>query len=348
MTTDTIIYQSSRKNNQNSDASLITEITETKNNWWQSNNISSRQAFGEELTRLARRHPEVTAAVVDCRESLYLEKMSQILPEQFVELGVAEQNLAGVAAGLAMAGNKVFAAGFAAFNPGRNWEQIRVSIVEQNLPVIVVGSHAGLATGPDGATHQALEDLALTRVLPRMRVIVPADAAQTIKVLQALVEEKQTIPTYLRLTREASPPVTNNYSDFAIGQAQELRSGDDITLIASGLTVALAFGVAQELEKKHGFQARVINLHTLKPLDTIAIDQAAHQTRVIVTIEDHQIIGGLGGAVAEFLATLSHHAPLVTIGVKDSFGETGTWQELWDKHGLSVSHICQEITTKLN
>ena len=309
--------------------------------------ISMRQAFGEEVTRLARIHPEVMVTTVDCRASLYLEEMAKILPFQFVEVGVAEQNLAGVSAGLAMAGNKVFATGFAVFNPGRNWDQIRVSIVEQNLPVIIVGSHAGLATGPDGATHQALEDLALTRVLPQMRVIAPADAEQTRQIVKILIEEKHTPPTYLRLPREAEEIVTSG-QNFAIGQAQELQAGEDITLIGSGLTVALALETARVLEKEDNLSVRIINLHTLKPLDTITLDQIAHHSKVIVTLEDHQIIGGVGGAVAEFLATLEHHAPLVMIGVEDSFGETGTKTELWEKYGLNVAHIRQKVLAKLS
>jgi transketolase len=248
---------------------------------------------------------------------------------------VAEQNLVTVGSGLSAMGKIPFVSSYAAFSPGRNWEQIRTTICLNDRPVKIVGSHAGVSVGPDGATHQMLEDIALMRVLPNMVVIVPCDAREAEKATIAMAADKR--PNYLRLAREASPVITTEDAPFEIGKAYVLERGSDVTILACGTMVYQALVAAEKLYKD-GIEAEVINVATIKPLDKEIILASVRKTGCVVTAEEAQINGGLGGAVAELLAE-EHPAPMVRIGMKDHFGESGEPNELLTHFGLDAKHI---------
>jgi transketolase len=256
-------------------------------------------------------------------------------PERFVEIGIAEQHLIGAACGMAHAGKVAFAASFAVFNPGRSWDQIRVSGCYSDANIKIYGGHAGLTVGEDGATHQALEDIAILRVIPKMTVIVPADAIEMRKATIAAAKTRG--PVYLRGGREKMEQVTTEETPFRIGEAVTLREGKDVTIIACGIMVREAMLAADDLAKR-GVNARVIDMHTIKPIDENAIVRAADETGCIVTAEEHQITGGLGSAVAEVL-TAKYPAPLERVGMQDRFGESGTAPALLDKYGLRAKNI---------
>jgi len=256
-------------------------------------------------------------------------------PARFVEIGVAEQNLVTVGAGLAAMGKIPFVSSYAAFSPGRNWEQIRTTICLNERAVKIVGSHAGVSVGPDGATHQMLEDIALMRVLPKMVVIVPCDAVEAEKATLAMAEDPR--PNYLRLAREASPVITSADAPFEIGKAYVLERGTDVTIIACGTMVYQALVAAEKLYKA-GIEAEVINVPTIKPLDTETILKSVRTTGCVVTAEEGQIAGGLGGAIAELLGE-EHPVPIIRIGMKDHFGESGEPNELLKHFGLDAKHI---------
>jgi transketolase len=258
-------------------------------------------------------------------------------PDRFFQVGVAEQNMMGIAAGLALSGKIPFTASYATFSPGRSWDQLRVSVAYTQANVKVVGAHAGLSVGPDGATHQALEDLAITRVLPNLTVVVPCDYQQTIKAVHALAAIEG--PCYLRFGRTATPAFTTVDSPFRIGKIEVLRDGDDLTILACGPLVYEALLAAEQLHT-HQVEARVLNCHTVKPLDVPAVIAAAQQTGAIVTVEEHQIHGGLGGAVAE---TLAQHAPapVEIVAMPNQFGESGPPKELLTKFGLTAPAIVE-------
>src|SRR3989344_3316692 len=296
---------------------------------------ATRQGFGEGLLAAAKLDPNIVALCADLTGSLNMTDFQAAFPDRFFQVGVAEQNMAGVGAGLALSGKTVFISSFAAFNPGRNWEQIRVSIGYNNANVKVIGSHAGLSVGEDGATHQALEDLATMRVIPNMSVISPADGLEAKKATLAIARKKG--PFYLRLCRAKTPLFTSPEAKFVIGQAQVLQPGRDLTLIATGPLVYEALAASLALAKL-GLKAGVINLHTVKPIDQQAIVKAAKATGAIVTIEDHQAYGGLGSAVAEVLVK---HCPVPQefVAFKDTFGESGQPAELFHKYGLDAKHI---------
>lgn len=301
---------------------------------------ATRDGYGRGILAAAEKYPEVMALCADLDESVRLIDFKKQFPERFVQVGVAEQNLAGVAAGLALSGAIPFAASFAAFNPGRNWDQIRVSICYSNLNVKIIGGHAGLTVGEDGATHQVLEDLALMRTLPNMTVVVPCDALQTELATLALAEHRG--PAYLRLSRMNTPDLTTGLN-FELGKAQLLRPGMDLTIFATGNMVALALRAAQTLQIQN-LQTQVINLHTIKPIDVQAIVTAANQSGVIVTAEEHQIAGGLGSAVAEVVVSqlgnkIQQPTVIEMVGVRDSFGESGTAQAVMEKHDLTAEAI---------
>ena len=302
-------------------------------------NKATREGFGLALTELAADNPEVMAICADLRTSLCLDDFATRFPQQYVEVGVGEQNMAGVAAGLAMNGRTVFAASFAAFNPGRNWEQVRVSVCLQNLNVKIVGSHAGLATGEDGATHQSLEDLAITTVLPNMTVVVPADFNQAQRATRVLALE-HVGPAYLRLSRLKTPTFTNLNQPFKLGRADILREGGDLTIVACGLMVERAMAAAAILAAQHQLEATVINCHTLKPLDQETLLAAAQKTPLFVTAEEHQLIGGLGSIIATFLAT-HHPLPIEMVGVRDTFGKSGSGEELLNRYHLNAEAIVE-------
>lgn len=298
--------------------------------------ISTRDGFGEGLVLAGRKNKKVVVLSADLTESTRCLPFKNKFPERFIQLGVAEQSMASIAAGLALAGKIPFMTGYAVFSPGRNWEQIRTNIALQNTNVKIIGSHAGLNVGPDGATHQMLEDIALTRVLPNMTVIVPCDFEEAKKATVATA--KIVGPVYLRLTREASPIFTNSSTPFKVGRAEIFHKGNDATIIAAGPILFEALKAAVNLKQKNGINIRVINCHTIKPLDKKTILAAAKQTGAIVTVEEHMVAGGLGSTVAEFLAA-NYPVPIEFIGVKDSFGESGKPDELMKKYGLTAKDI---------
>jgi transketolase len=256
-------------------------------------------------------------------------------PDRFIEIGVAEQNLVTVGAGLAAVGKIPFVSSYAAFSPGRNWEQIRTTICLNDRPVKVIGSHAGVSVGPDGATHQMLEDIALMRVLPNMVVIAPCDSVEAEKATLAMAADDR--PNYLRLAREATPIITTDQTPFEIGKAYVFEEGADVTLIATGTMTYHALKAAEQLYKD-GIEAEVVHVPTIKPLDTDTILKSVRKTGAVVTAEEGQIIGGLGGAIAELLA---EHCPtpMARIGMQDRFGESGAPDELMTHFGLDAKHI---------
>ena len=294
-----------------------------------------RKGFGKGLLEAGRRNINVVAACADLTDSTQMSLFAKEFPERFIEIGVAEQNLVTVGSGMAAMGKIPFVSSYAAFSPGRNWEQIRTTICLNNQPVKVVGSHAGVSVGPDGATHQMLEDIALMRVLPNMVVIAPCDSVEAEKATLAMASHPQ--PNYLRLAREATPIITSKDTPFEIGQAQVFREGSDITLIATGTMTYQALLAAKELQRD-GVSAEVIHVATIKPLDTETILKSVKKTGAAVTAEEGQIIGGLGGAIAETLSE-NYSAPLKRIGMKDHFGESGSPDQLLEHFGLDAKHI---------
>ncbi len=301
--------------------------------------VPVRQGFGEGLVDAADKNPNVVTLCCDLTDSTKSADFAKKYPERFVEIGVAEQNMAGVAAGMAASGKIPFITSYAVFNPGRNWDQIRVSICYSENNVKIMGAHAGISVGPDGATHQALEDMAIMRVLPNMTVIAPADYWEARKATRALAELKG--PGYMRFGREKLPVITTEKTPFKIGRAEVLREGKDVAVVACGPLVYEALLAARQLEKK--VSVMVINSHTIKPLDSKTILAAATKCKALVTAEEHQINGGLGSAVAEVLAE-NYPVPLQRVGVRDSFGESGKPDELMDKYGLRAKNIIQAIS----
>jgi transketolase len=300
---------------------------------------ATRDGFGQGLWELGRAEPRVVALCADLTESLRMEKFAKDFPERFFQVGVAEQNLAGVAAGLALAGKIPFMGSYAVFSPGRNWDQIRVSIAYSQANVKIIGGHAGLTVGPDGATHQALEDLALMRVLPQMTVVVPADSEQARQATLALA--RLVGPAYLRLSRQPTPALSIK-SVFKLGQAQIIYAGDQprLTLLACGPILVNVLAAARQLAAG-GLETIVINCHTIKPLDQKTLVAAAKATGRVLTIEEHQISGGLGSAVAELLAE-KYPVRLKRLGVNDSFGESGQPAELLKKFHLDTDSIIEQ------
>ena len=293
-----------------------------------------RDGFGEGLMELGKENENVVALCADLTDSDRMADFRDTWPDRFVECGIQEQNMMGVASGMALVGKIPFVGSFAVFSPGRNWDQLRVSVCYSERNVKIYGGHAGITVGEDGATHQALEDIAITRVLPNMTVIVPADSNQ---MRQATVAAGSVNgPVYLRGGRPKKTQVTKN-APFVIGKALPMRSGRDVTIIACGIMVHEALLAAEELQKEK-IDAEVICMHTIKPLDVHAIVDAAHLTGCIVTAEEHQVHGGLGSAVSEALAE-HFPVPLEIVGVKDMFGESGTGEALQDKYGLRATDI---------
>lgn len=294
-----------------------------------------RKGFGRGLLAAGKQDDNVVAACADLTDSTQMSLFKAEFPDRFVEIGVAEQNLVTVGSGLAAMGKIPFVSSYAAFSPGRNWEQIRTTICLNDRPVKIVGSHAGLYTGADGATHQMLEDIALMRVLPNMVVIVPGDAVEAEKATLAMAADKR--PNYLRLAREATPLITTAKTPFEIGKAYVFTTGTDVTLIATG-TMTYHTLVAAEKLLKDGIKAEVIHVPTIKPLDAETIVKSAQKTGAVITVEEGQIIGGLGGAIAELLSE-ECPVPLKRLGMQDRFGESGTPDELLEYFGLDAKHI---------
>jgi transketolase len=285
---------------------------------------ATRYGFGEGLVALGEKNPKIFALGADTASSVTVNLFQKKFPERFVNVGVAEQNMLGMAAGLAVAGWVPFACTYGVFASGRPWEQIRTTICYSNLNVKIGGSHAGLMVGPDGATHQAMEEIAIMRCLPRMTVIVPCDVVETKKATMASADIHG--PVYLRFGREPIPVITKEDAPFKIGRAEVLREGKDVALLACGTMVYESLMAAELLEKK-GVSARVVNIHTVKPIDEEAIVKAAKECGAIVTAEEHQLFGGFGSAVAEVLAKRAP-APVEMVGIHDVFGESGSPTDL--------------------
>lgn len=294
-----------------------------------------RKGFGRGLLEAGKRDVNVVAACADLTESTQMHLFKAEFPERFVEIGVAEQNLVTVGSGMAAMGKIPFVSSYAAFSPGRNWEQIRTTVCLNEQPVKIVGSHAGVSVGPDGATHQMLEDIALMRVLPHMVVIAPCDSVEAEKATLAMAVDKR--PGYLRLAREATPVITTADTPFEIGRAYVFSRGVDVTIIATGTMTYQAMVAAEKLYKD-GIEAEVIHVPTIKPLDAATIVKSVKKTGCVVTAEEAQITGGLGGAIAELLAD-ECPAPMYRIGMKDRFGESGAPAELLAHFGLDAKHI---------
>lgn len=296
-----------------------------------------RAGFGRGLLEAGRHNKNVVALCADLTESTKMDAFAKEFPERFIEVGVAEQNLVTVASGMAAMGKIPFTSSYAAFSPGRNWEQIRTTIALNDVNVKIVGSHAGVSVGPDGATHQMLEDIALMRALPNMQVIVPCDSAQAEKATELLAKSNK--PAYIRLAREATPIVTTVDTPFTLGKAEIYREGKDVTIAACGAMVYHALAAAEKLAKD-GIEAEVINVAVIKPLDTATIVASVKKTGAVVTAEEAQITGGLGGAIAEVLAE-QHPAPMSRIGVQDEFGQSGKPDELFKHYKLTSGDIAQ-------
>jgi transketolase len=300
---------------------------------------TTRDGFGQGLVEAARQDLSVVGLCADLTESVRMNFFAKEFPDRFIQVGVAEQNLAGVAAGFALAGKVPFAASYACFHPANSWGVIRTSICYSNLNVKIIGDHTGLSTGEDGATHQSLEDIATMRVLPNMTVIVPADGEEARKA--TIAAAKHVGPVYLRTNKFESGRVTTQDTPFDIGKAVFLRQGNDITLMACGVMVARAMQAAIELERQ-GISAAVINMHTIKPIDAIAIEFSLARSPFILTLEDHQVAGGLGSAVAEVTSQLKTPSLLKIMGVEDTFGESGKGDQVLDYYGLSIQNIVRQ------
>ncbi len=295
----------------------------------------NRKGFGRGLKKAGELDVNVVAACADLTESTQISLFREAFPDRFIEVGVAEQNLVTVGSGLAAMGKIPFVSSYAAFSPGRNWEQIRTTICLNNQPVKIVGAHAGLSVGADGATHQMLEDIAIMRALPNMVVLAPGDALEAEKMTIAMARDKR--PNYIRLAREASPVITTEDTPFEIGKAYVYREGKDVSLISTGLMTYNALVAAEKLQKD-GIDAEVVHVPTIKPLDKETILASVKKTGAVVTCEEHQITGGLGGAIAELLVE-ELPVPMHRVGVKDKFGESGTPDELYEHFGLTAKHI---------
>lgn len=295
----------------------------------------TRNGFGRGLVAAGSASEDVVVLCADLSESTRVLDFKKAFPARFIQMGVAEQSLAAIASGMALAGKIPFIASYAAFSPGRNWEQIRTTGCLQNVNLKIVGAHAGVSVGPDGATHQMTEDIALMRVLPNMTVIAPCDAIEAEKATIAAAQIDG--PVYIRLGREATPVFTTTKSPFEVGKAQVLTKGSDVAIIACGGLVYEALKAAKDLEKV-GIEARVINCASIKPLDKETLVKAAKECGAIVTAEEAQMAGGLGGAVCELLSA-EFPVPIVRIGLDDEFGQSGTPDELLEHYHLTAPWI---------
>lgn len=308
--------------------------------------VPIRKGFGEGLLVSAENDERIVGLCADLTESTQMHLFKNKFPERFVEIGVAEQNLATVASGMSAMGKIPFITSYAMFSPGRNWEQIRTTICYNGRNVKIAGSHAGVSVGPDGGTHQAIEDIAIMRVIPRMTVIVPCDSIEAKKA--TIAAAKMEGPVYIRLAREKTPVITTELTPFEIGKAQIFWSPKEnkentahkIGIIASGALVYQALQVAKDLEGE-GISVSVMNLATIKPIDEDAIVNLAKSTGRILTIEEHQIAGGMGSAVSEVLVR-NRPVPMEFIGVEDKFGQSGTPAELLEHYGMGIKNIIEK------
>jgi len=300
--------------------------------------VPTRNGFGEGLLEAGGKNRNVIGICADLSESTRFEAFKKALPQQYVEIGVAEQLLVAMAGGLAAVGKIPWIASYAMFNPGRSWEQVRTIMALNETNVKIAGAHAGVSVGPDGATHQAIEDIAIMRVIPHMTVVVPCDSVQTKKATLALTEMWG--PVYLRFGREKSAVITTEQTPFEIGKAQTFREGGDLAIIACGILVYNALLAAEKLSREDGIECRVVNNHTVKPMDQDAVVDAARTCGTVVTVEEHQKHAGMGSRVAEILAA-THPVPIEFVGVDDRFGQSGDPYELIEFYGMGVEAIRQ-------
>jgi transketolase len=301
--------------------------------------VPTRNGFGEGLIEAGKVNKNVVAICADLSESTRMLGFKQACPDQYIEIGVAEQLLVAMAGGLAAMGKIPWIASYAMFNPGRSWEQVRTIMALNETNVKIAGAHAGVSVGPDGATHQAIEDIAIMRVIPHMTVVVPCDSLQTKKATLALTAMNG--PVYLRFAREKSPVVTTDQTPFEIGKAQTFREGSDVAIVACGILLYNALIAAEELSKE-GVDCMVVNNHTVKPMDEPAIVRAAKRCGAVVTVEEHQVQAGMGSRVAEILAQQCP-VPVEFVGVHDQFGQSGDPAELIEHYGMGTTAIKQAV-----
>lgn len=298
----------------------------------------ARQGWADALIELGEKNPNVVVLDADLAKSTLTCQFKDKSPKRFFDMGIAEQNMINVAGGLSLTGLIPFVSTYGVFVSGRAWEQIRTSICYGKLNVKFGGAHGGISVGPDGATHQALEEITIMRVLPEMKVIVPADYYETKKAVLKAAEIEG--PVYIRFGREKTPVVTDPNKPFELGKAYALREGKDVTIIACGAMVAEALDAAEFLQEK-GVSAEVINLHTIKPIDSETILESAKKTGCVVTAEEHQLAGGMGSAVMEVLGQ-NYPVPVEMVGIHDTFGESGTPRELMEKYGITSKEIIEQ------
>ena len=304
-------------------------------------NIATRAAYGEALVALAEEYPELVVLDADLSGSTMTKKFAEKYPDRFFNMGIAEGNMAGVAAGLATCGKKPFINSFAMFSAGRAWEQVRNSIAYPRLNVKVIGSHGGLSVGEDGATHQCIEDYAIMRSIPGMVVVSPCDGPEMRQAVKALLDYEG--PAYMRLGRLAVDSVTDEIPSyrFELGKGAQLREGTDVTIVATGMMVQMAVQ-ASDLLKEEGLSVRVIDMHTIKPIDKDILIKAAKETGAIVTAEEANVIGGLGSAVCE-VVSLHHPVPVIRHGVKDEFGRSGAAKKVLEAYGLTAQDLARTV-----
>ena len=306
--------------------------------------VASRVAAGQALTEAAKDNPDIWVVTADVMHATGVEPFALAFPERFINVGVAEQTMMGIAAGLATCGKIPFAATFACLTSMRTCEQVRTDIAYANLNVKLYSTHSGIALGKGGTTHHATEDIAIMRAIANMTVLVPADVREIEKVIWAAIAEPG--PVYIRLRRGPDPIVYSEDFDYQIGRANVLRQGSDVTLIGCGRTVAECI-IAAELLAAQGVSTRVLDMHTVKPIDVVAIERAVRETGMILTVEDHNILGGLGGAVAEAMAELGSCIVLKRLGLRDVYAGIGPEREQLDKHGLTGPKIANEVLRTL-
>ncbi len=302
--------------------------------------VATRNGFGEGVVEAGNRNRDVIGICADLSESTRFEAFKKAHPAQYVEIGVSEQLLVAMAGGLAAVGKIPWIASYAMFNPGRSWEQVRTIMALNETNVKIAGAHAGVSVGPDGATHQAIEDIAIMRVIPHMMVVVPCDSVQTKKATLALTQTWG--PAYLRFGREKSPVITTDATPFEIGKAQTFRDGGDVAVIACGILVYNALVAADQLAAQDGIECLVLNNHTVKPMDEEAVVRVASSCGTVVTVEEHQKHGGMGSRVAEILAQRTP-VPIEFVGVDDRFGQSGDPLELIEYYGMGVDSIKEAV-----
>ena len=306
---------------------------------------SVRDGFGEALVEIGEKNKDVVVLTADLADSTRVKEFAEKFPDRFFQVGVAEQSLVTVAAGMAEAGKIPFTTSYAVFSPGRTFEQIKVTVALNDLPVKIIGAHAGFGASMYGATHESLEDIALMRVIPNMVVVSPCDFEEAKKATVAVAENGK--PSYLRLARQDTEVITKKEDRFEVGKVNVLRYGEkpEVAIIGTGPILVEALKAAEEL-KKVGIDAMVVNCHTIKPIDVEGIVKAARVCGAVVTVEEHQIAGGMGSAIAEVLAK-NFPVPIEFVGVKDSFGESAkSWEELWEKFGLKSPDITLHLSIR--